>query len=69
MNIRFLCRQIIKASAIFFGWFFSILVSAVKPEASDRPLSDGSDMFGDYNFRTGKFDAGNDPDGWYEDDM
>ncbi len=33
----------------------------------ERPLGDGSEMMGDYNFRTGKIDCGTDPFGWYED--
>ena len=35
----------------------------------ERPLTDGSDLIGDYNFRTGRADCGNDPIGWYEDDF
>ena len=34
----------------------------------DRPQLDGSDLMGDYNFRTGRMDCGVDPYGWYEDD-
>ncbi len=46
-----------------------MLASADKPETSDRPQGDGSDLFGEHNFRTGQADSGADPDGWYEDDM
>lgn len=38
-------------------------------DTDERPLSEGSELFGEYNFRTGKLDAGTDPDGWYEEDM
>ncbi len=40
-----------------------------EPSSSERPLSDGSEMIGDYNFRTSKMDCGTDPSGWYEDDL
>ena len=33
----------------------------------DRPQLDGSDLMGDYNFRTGRMDCGADPYGWYGD--
>jgi hypothetical protein len=33
----------------------------------ERPIQD-SDLIGDYNFRTQRFDSGNDPAGWYEDE-
>ena len=36
--------------------------------SGDRPQLDGSDLMGDYNFRTGRLDCGLDPSGWYEDD-
>lgn len=32
-----------------------------------RQLSD-TDLIGEYNHRTGRIDAGNDPYGWYDDD-
>ena len=35
----------------------------------DRPQLDGSDLMGDYNFRTGRMDCGVDPYGWYEEDV
>jgi hypothetical protein len=33
----------------------------------DRQLHD-SDLIGEYNHRTGRLDAGNDPYGWYDED-
>lgn len=38
-------------------------------EGEDRPLTNGSDLFGEQNFRTGNMDSGADPDGWYEEDL
>ena len=40
-----------------------------EPSPLERPLSDGAEFSGDYNFRTGKMDCGTDPSGWYEDDL
>ncbi len=36
---------------------------------NERPLSDGTKLFGVHNFRTGQADSGSDSDGWYEEDM
>jgi hypothetical protein len=68
MNIRNSSLSIVNAVAIFFGWFVGLLVSA-ESETIDRPQSDGSDLFGEHNFRTGRADSGVDPYGWYEEDM
>jgi len=43
--------------------------AATEPGASRRSHTESSDLIGNYNFRTGKMDAGTDPNGWYEDDM
>lgn len=59
----------IKASGVFFGTIAGVLASSDEPKSSDRPQGDGSDLFGEHNFRTGQADSGMDPDGWYEDDM
>ncbi len=69
MDIRKSTLSAVKAITIFFGWCMEVLISDAEPETSDRPQGDGSDRFGDYNFRTGRFDAGTDPNGWYEEDM
>ena len=45
------------------------LVTASASPATERPLSDGAEFSGDYNFRTGKMDCGTDPSGWYENDL
>ena len=36
-------------------------------EPNSRQLHD-ADLFGEYNHRTGRLDAGNDPYGWYDED-
>jgi hypothetical protein len=47
--------------------FLSLI--SMQDDSKDRPLSEGSNLFGEYNFRTGEMDSGGDPDGWYEEDM
>jgi hypothetical protein len=46
-----------------------VLFSTDDDESDDRPLGEGSDRFGEHNFRTGLMDSGTDPDGWYEEDL
>jgi hypothetical protein len=36
-------------------------------EPDNRQMYD-TDLIGDYNHRTGRLDAGNDPYGWYDED-
>jgi hypothetical protein len=57
-----------KASAAFLTTLAGFLFGADEDE-EDRPLTNGSDLFGEHNFRTGKLDSGSDPDGWYEEDL
>jgi hypothetical protein len=59
----------IKAGGVLLGTIIGVLASANDSETSDRPQGDGSDLFGEHNFKTGRADSGSDPDGWYEDDM
>lgn len=40
---------------------------AIDRRDEDRQLHD-SDLIGEYNHRTGRLDAGNDPYGWYDED-
>ena len=47
--------SIIKAGGVLLGTVVGVLASTDDSETSDRPQSEGSDMFGDYNFRTGIF--------------
>ena len=69
MNIIKIILSFIKAGGVFLGMIVGVLASTDKPETSDQPQGDGSDLFGEHNFRTGRTDSGTDPDGWYEDDM
>ena len=47
----------------------SIFSAALAAETGDddRQLHD-TDLIGEYNHRTGRLDAGNDPYGWYDED-
>lgn len=47
------------------------LMTAAPAESaeSDRPYVEGSETFGDFNFRTRQMDCGTDPAGWYEDEL
>lgn len=45
--------------------FFRALVT----DDGERSLLDGSELIGDFNFRTDRFDCGTDPGGFYEDDL
>jgi hypothetical protein len=40
---------------------------AAEPRDDERQLYD-TDLVGEYNYRTGRLDAGNDPYGWYDED-
>ena len=55
-----------------FGQFLRLVADGLTPDsdspAGDRPQLDGTDLMGDYNFRTDRLDCGVDPYGWYEDD-
>ncbi|PLW83348.1 hypothetical protein CWI75_08100 [Kineobactrum sediminis] len=49
-------------------WGFCVDVAAsAEMQEEERRLHD-SDLVGDYNYRTGRLDAGADPFGWYERD-
>jgi len=69
MNTATRITNILKASAALFATAVGILFGAEDEESEGRPLANGSDLFGEHNFRTGKLDAGADPDGWYEEDL
>ena len=69
MNTATRIAHIVKASAALLVTAVGILFSADENESDDRPLGDGSDRFGEHNFRTGRMDSGADPDGWYEEDL
>ena len=55
------------AVATFVGQLIGMLASA--SESSKRAQHEGTDLIGEYNFRTNEIDAGVDPYGWYEEDM
>jgi len=44
-----------------------VTAAATAQRDDDRQLHD-SDLIGEYNHRTGRLDAGNDPCGWYNED-
>ena len=69
MNTVNLIANILRASAALLATAVGILFSADDDESKDRSFVDGSDRFGEHNFRTGRMDPGNDPDGWYEEDL
>lgn len=45
------------------------LVEVLLPDSDERSLLDGSELIGELNFRTDRFDCGTDPGGFYEDDL
>ena len=49
------------------------LLAAIARVFQDKPnepsLLDGSELIGDRNFRTDRFDCGTDPAGFYEEDL
>ena len=69
MNTAARIANILKASASLLVTTVGILFSADDNESVDRPIGNGSDRFGEHNFRTGNMDSGADPDGWYEEDL
>ncbi len=73
MSMGFVLRKIgvfvVGLAIALIGVLRELFASTDNLETSDRPQGDGSDLFGEHNFRTGKADSGTDPYGWYEDDM
>ncbi len=61
--------NMIKGSVVLILTAVGILFSGEDEESEDHPLGEGSDRFGEHNFRTGRMDSGSDPEGWYEDDL
>ena len=58
-----------KASSALLGTVLGILFIFDDEDTDDKAQGDGSNLFGEHNFRTGQADSGTDPDGWYEEDM
>ena len=47
----------------------ALLIEQLSAKSSERSLLDGSELIGDLNFRTNRFDCGTDPGGFYEEDL
>jgi hypothetical protein len=45
------------------------LAEVLLSETNERSLLEGSELTGELNFRTDRFDCGTDPGGFYEDDL
>ena len=67
-------QPLLKIGGVIAGLVFALLdifrelFAAVDVEHNDdRQLLD-TDLIGEFNHRTGRLDAGNDPYGWYGDD-
>ncbi|MBV1928151.1 MAG: hypothetical protein KUG81_01380 [Gammaproteobacteria bacterium] len=69
MNTATRIAKVLKASVALLVTVVGIIFGTDDNETEDRPLVDGSNLFGEYNFRTGEMDSGGDPDGWYEEDI
>lgn len=55
-------------SVIRAVWAFCVgVVASAELQEDERRLHD-SDLVGEYNYRTGRLDAGTDPFGWYDRD-
>lgn len=55
------------AGAMVVSLVRDVLAAAPDNNNNERQLQD-TDVIGEYNYRTGRLDAGNDPYGWYEED-
>ena len=71
--MRFL-QLLIKLGGVAIGFVFALLgtarelfSSADTKHVDDRQLID-TDLIGEFNHRTDRLDAGNDPYGWYKED-
>ena len=53
--------------AVTLGLLRDLLTAVPVNARDDRQLHD-NDLIGEYNHRTGRLDAGNDPYSWYEED-
>ena len=67
-------RPLLKLGGVGVGFVFALLgtlrelFSSVDAEHyDDRQLID-TDLIGEYNHRSGRLDAGNDPYGWYDEE-
>ena len=61
-------RMVIAAGAAMLGLVRDLFaLSPDSNESHERQLHD-ADLLGEYNHRTDRLDAGNDPYGWYDED-
>lgn len=67
MDTRKQLWKLVRTAIILIGNIIGTLAAAC--ETSKRAQHEGTDMIGEYNFRTNTIDAGTDPYGWYEEDM
>ncbi len=67
-------QLLLKVGGIAIGFVFALiatfrdLIATSDSTSQDDDLLGSSLRGGDLNFRTGKFDQGNDPAGWYDSD-
>ena len=52
-----------------FVTLLTAFAKALVTDDDERSLLDGSELTGELNFRTDRFDCGTDPGGFYEDDL
>ena len=73
-RIRSIGVLLLKLGGVALGFGFALIATFRELiAAADSPVQDDDTMSdvirgGDLNFRTGKFDDGTDPAGWYEND-
>ena len=67
-------QLLLKVGGVAIGLVFALIATlrdlfaaADSRTQDDRSIQD-SDLIGDYNFRTQRFDSGTDPAGWYEEE-
>jgi len=69
MSVENSVKVFLKTSAAMLTTVVGFLLGADDENGETNPQESGSDLFGEYNFRTGNMDSGSDPDGWYEEDL
>ncbi len=73
-NTLKIIRLLLKVGSIAIGLVFALLAtlrelfSSVEVEQNEERRLHDSDTTGEYNYRTGRLDAGTDPYGWYGED-
>jgi hypothetical protein len=69
MNSTGLFFSFIRTTVAVLGNILDHLFVHGEGDIDNRCTADGTELFGEHNFRTGKMDSGSDPDGWYEEDI